>query len=83
MCTACREGRPKKELIRVVKSPDGTVSVDPGGKKSGRGAYICATLRCLETAKKQRSLARALGCEIGDGVFDELRREIEARAGDE
>ncbi len=83
MCTACREGRPKKELIRVVKSPDGAVSVDPVGKRSGRGAYICASMECLERARKQRSLARALECEIDDAVYEELEREIESRRADE
>ncbi len=77
-CTGCRESKPKKELVRVVKGPDGTLSVDLTGKKSGRGAYICRDVKCLEAAKKTRSLARSLECEISDAIYAQLAGEIAA-----
>ena len=76
MCTACREGKPKRELVRVVRSPEGDISVDLTGKKSGRGAYICPTTACFEKAKKQKSLERAFSCAIPDEVYERLLREV-------
>ena len=64
MCTGCREHKPKKELIRVVKSPQGEISIDFTGKKSGRGAYICNNAACLEKAVKTRQLERAFSSSI-------------------
>src|SRR5438552_13837324 len=55
-CVACRETKPKRELLRVVRTPDGHVTLDPTGKKSGRGAYLCAKLSCWETAIKKKRL---------------------------
>lgn len=78
MCTGCREGKPKKELVRVVKSPDGEISVDLTGKKSGRGAYLCRSEACLERAKKIRSLERAFECSISEEIWERLRQEIGA-----
>ena len=60
MCVGCREMKEKKELIRVVRSPEGEVSLDPGGKKSGRGAYVCRSAECLKRAIKQKQLERQL-----------------------
>ena len=60
MCTGCMEMKPKKELIRVVKTPEGEVTVDLTGKKSGRGAYICRNIECLEKAFKAKRLSRNL-----------------------
>jgi len=60
MCVGCREMKEKKELIRVVRSPEGEVSLDPGGKKSGRGAYICRNEDCLKRAIRQKQLERQL-----------------------
>jgi len=60
MCVGCREMKEKKELIRVVRSPEGEVSLDPGGKKSGRGAYVCRNADCLKRAIKQKQLERQL-----------------------
>ncbi len=60
MCVGCREMKEKKELIRVVRSPEGEVSLDPGGKKSGRGAYVCRSADCLKRAIKQKQLERQL-----------------------
>ena len=60
MCVGCREMKEKKLLIRVVRSPEGEVSLDPGGKKSGRGAYVCRNAECLKRAIKQQQLERQL-----------------------
>ena len=78
MCAGCRTGKPKKELVRVVKSPDGEISVDLTGKKSGRGAYICRDTACLERVRKSRGLERAFACQISEEIWDRLRREIGA-----
>lgn len=72
MCVGCREMKPKKELLRVVRSPEGEVSIDPGGKKSGRGAYVCRQEGCLARAIKQRQLDRALEVTIGPELAQQL-----------
>ena len=77
MCTGCMEMKPKKELIRVVKSPDGEVSVDLTGKKSGRGAYVCTNSECLEKAFKAKRLSRNLDVVIDEEIYNRLRNEIE------
>lgn len=76
MCTGCMEMKPKKELIRIVKSPEGEVSVDLTGKKSGRGAYICKDIECLEKAFKAKRLSRNLDISIDNEIYDRLRKEI-------
>ena len=76
MCTGCGEMKPKKELIRIVKSKDGEVSVDSTGKKPGRGAYICKNLECLEKAIKSKRLERNLAINIDDGIYERLKDEI-------
>lgn len=76
MCTGCMEMKPKKELIRVVKSPEGEVSVDLTGKKSGRGAYVCKNEECLEKAFKAKRLSRNLDVSISEEVYNKLREEI-------
>lgn len=76
MCTGCMEMKPKKELIRVVKSPEGEVSVDLTGKKSGRGAYICKNIECLEKAVKAKRLSRNLDVAIDEEVYNRLKEEI-------
>ncbi|MDU5106107.1 MULTISPECIES: RNase P modulator RnpM [unclassified Clostridium] len=76
MCTGCMEMKPKKELIRIVKSPEGEVSVDLTGKKSGRGAYICKDIECLEKAFKAKRLSRNLDIAIDNEIYDRLRKEI-------
>ena len=76
MCTGCMEMKPKKELIRVVKSPEGEVSVDLTGKKSGRGAYICKNIECLEKAVKAKRLSRNLDIAIDEEVYNRLKEEI-------
>ena len=76
MCTGCMEMKPKKELIRVVKSPEGEVSVDLTGKKSGRGAYVCKNAECLEKAFKAKRLSRNLDVVIDEEIYNRLREEI-------
>ena len=71
-CVGCREMKPKKELIRVVKSPVGDVSLDFDGKKPGRGAYICLSTECLNRALKTRALSRAFKMQISDSILEEL-----------
>lgn len=76
MCTGCMEMKAKKELIRVVKSPEGDVSVDLTGKKSGRGAYICKSAECLEKAFKAKRLSRNLEVAINEEIYSRLKDEI-------
>ena len=77
MCHGCREHKDKKELVRVVRSPEGEVSVDLTGRKNGRGAYICRSADCLKKARKQKAISKALNCEISDEVFEQLLVQIE------
>ena len=76
-CMGCRERRAKKELIRVVRGTDGTVSLDFGGKLNGRGAYLCPDPECLKKARKIKSLERSLEVPIPDEVYDRLEKEME------
>ena len=76
-CVGCREMKPKKELVRIVRSQEGQVSVDMSGKKPGRGAYICHDISCLKKAIKSKALSRAFGAEVPEGVFDTLQAEME------
>lgn len=69
--------KPKRELIRVVKSPEGEVSVDLTGKKSGRGAYVCKDVQCFEKAFKTKRLSRNLDIAINEEIYNRLREEIE------
>ncbi|MCM1328462.1 MAG: YlxR family protein [Ruminococcus sp.] len=76
MCLGCGEMKPKKELIRAVKSPEGEISIDLTGKKAGRGAYICKSAECFAKARKSRRLEKAFSCKISDGVYDEMEKEL-------
>ena len=78
MCVGCREMTPKKELLRIVRSPEGTVAFDPVGKAPGRGAYVCRKAECLRKARKIRALERQLDCRIDEAVFDRLEAELTA-----
>ena len=80
-CIGCREQKPKKELIRVVRSPEGQVSLDFRGKAPGRGAYLCRDAACLKKAVKSRALERALSVPVPQEVFDRLLEEMEAGDG--
>ncbi len=76
-CLGCREMKPKKDLIRVVRSPEGTISLDFRGKASGRGAYLCRSGDCLKKAVKSKALERAFSAPIPSEVYDRLQREME------
>ena len=76
-CLGCREMKPKRELLRVVRSPEGEVSLDTRGKKPGRGAYVCPNADCLKKAIKTRALPRALETEIPEEVMQRLAAELE------
>lgn len=77
-CLGCREMKPKRELIRVVRSPEGEISLDFKGKASGRGAYVCPDAQCLKKAVKARALERAFSCQIPQEIYDKLNEEMEA-----
>ena len=79
MCLGCNEMKPKKELIRVVRSPEGEISLDTTGKKSGRGAYVCPNAECLKLARKSRKLEKSFSCRISDEVYDNMERELNER----
>ena len=72
----CNEHFPKNALLRVVRDPEGNVSLDFTGKKSGRGAYICKNVSCLKKAQKTKRLSRVLECEIPDEVFAKMEAEL-------
>ena len=78
-CLGCREMKPKRELIRAVRSPEGEVSLDSSGKKPGRGAYICPDEKCFGRAVKSKALSRAFGVEIPQSVMDALSEGLGAR----
>ncbi len=77
MCVGCREMKPKKELLRVVRSPEGEVSLDSTGKKPGRGAYCCYNADCLRRALKQGQLDRQLEVKLGAEVNAQLTQTME------
>lgn len=76
-CVGCREMFPKRELIRIVRSPEGEISLDFKGKKPGRGAYVCHNQECLKKAKKSRGLERAFDCVVPPEVYEALCAEME------
>ena len=76
-CMGCRERKAKREMIRVVRGTDGTVSLDFSGKMNGRGAYICPDPECLKKAQKAKSLERALEVPIPEDVYVRLHKEME------
>jgi len=75
-CLGCREMKPKSELLRVVKSPDGVISLDLTGKGSGRGAYVCSSNECLKRAVKSKALSRAFGAPIPEEILEALGNKI-------
>ena len=77
-CVGCGEMFPKRELVRVVKSPDGSLSLDLTGKKSGRGAYVCPDPACLKKAIKSRALERAFSAAIPPEIYARLEEEMDA-----
>ena len=79
-CLGCNEHRPKRELLRVVRDPDGNISLDFTGKKSGRGAYICPSAACLKKARKSKRIDNALGVTISEEVYDSMEASLDAGA---
>ena len=75
-CVGCREHKPKKELIRVVRSPEDAVSLDFKGKLPGRGAYVCPSEDCLAKARKSRALERAFDAALPPEVYDALEQQM-------
>ena len=75
-CLGCNEHRPKPELLRVVRTPEGDVVLDFTGKRSGRGAYICKSVACLKKARKSGRIGRSLECDIPDEVYDRMEEEL-------
>lgn len=76
MCLGCNEMKPKKELIRAVRSPEGEISLDFKGKAAGRGAYICRSTECLEKARKARRFERSFSCKIDESVYEVMMSEL-------
>lgn len=76
-CVITREKLPKKDLLRIVRTPEGEVLVDETGKMNGRGAYIKKDIQVLEQAKKKKTLERHLECSIEESVYDDIRKNIE------
>ena len=79
-CMGCRERKPKRDMIRVVRGTDGTVSLDFGGKLNGRGAYICPQSECLKKALRSKALDRSLEVTIPEEVYQRLEKEMEDSA---
>lgn len=76
MCKGCGEMKPKRELIRVVKAPDGEISLDLTGKKSGRGVYVCKSADCLNKARKARRFEKDFSCMISEEVYEVMENEL-------
>lgn len=76
MCIGCQEMKPKRELTRVVRTPQDTVEIDPTGKKSGRGAYICPNEECLQKAIKGKRLERSLECKVSPELVETLKQGL-------
>lgn len=77
-CLGCREMKPKKELIRVVRAPDGGISLDFRGKAQGRGAYVCPNRDCLKKAIKSKSIERAFETAVPEEIYNQLAEQMEA-----
>lgn len=75
-CAGCGVMHPKRELVRVVRTKEGEVSLDLTGKKAGRGVYVCPTLSCLQAARKARRFERSLSCKIPDEVYNAMESEL-------
>ena len=80
-CMGCRERKAKRELIRIVRGTDGSVSLDFGGKMNGRGAYICPNPECLRKVQKSKALDRSLEVTIPAEVYERLAKEMEGTNG--
>ncbi|GAB6173815.1 YlxR family protein [Paradesulfitobacterium aromaticivorans] len=76
MCLGCQEMKPKKELIRIVRTPEGTVELDSTGKRNGRGAYLCPRIECLKIAAKAHRIQKALGVAVAPDLISELEGKL-------
>ena len=76
-CLGCNEHRPKKEMLRVVRTPEGEIVLDFLGKVSGRGAYICRNVSCFRKARKSKRIDRSLDVTVPDAVYDRMEQELE------
>ncbi|MGH4138126.1 RNase P modulator RnpM [Clostridium sp.] len=79
MCTGCMEMKCKKELLRIVRSKEGEISIDLIGKKPGRGAYICKNIECFEKSYKTKRLERNLGGKISEEIYETLKQQIDPK----
>jgi len=77
-CVGCNEMKEKQQLLRIVRDKEGNVFIDPTGKKSGRGAYICRDIKCFEAAKKCRRLEKAFDTRIPDEIYATLKEQLES-----
>ena len=75
-CTGCNEMKPKKELIRVLRTTEAEIVLDKTGKKNGRGAYLCNSLECFKQARKTKGLERSLQVKIPDEIYETLEKEL-------
>ncbi|MBQ7548555.1 MAG: YlxR family protein [Clostridia bacterium] len=75
-CTGCGEMKPKKELVRIVKTPEDEIVLDLTGRKNGRGAYICPDAECLKKARKSKRIEKSFGCAIPQEVYDLMEEEL-------
>lgn len=80
-CVGCNEMKSKKELIRVIKTPEGEITIDVTGKKNGRGAYICKSADCLQKAIKNKGLNRSFKMQIPEEIYDKLMEELKSLEG--
>ena len=76
-CTGCGEHFPKNTLIRVLRTPEGEVTLDLTGKKSGRGAYICKNVTCFKKARKSRRIESSLECQISEELYNRMEEELD------
>lgn len=77
ICIGCRTKKPKKDLVRIVRTPEGEVVIDPIGKKAGRGAYLCPQTGCLQKAVKGKRLEKNLEMPISEALVEELKEILE------
>lgn len=75
-CVACRTSKDKRDMLRIVRSPEGVISLDKTGKASGRGAYICGDAECIKKLKKQKVLNKVFSCEVPEEVYLGIEREF-------
>ena len=76
-CTGCREMKNKKEMMRILKTPENEITLDTTGRKNGRGAYLCVSMDCFEKAVKNHGIERSLKTAVPDEVYEELKKELE------